>query len=181
MPNATTLSMAPSANQETAAQTLTAATGSTELGESSANIAALATDAASNSAANFAAALQQAGKSGPAVHESHSASIPAHLSASNWPEQFGEKIVWMAKQDLQVAQININPPQLGPVQITLNLSGDQATAVFASPHIEVRQAIESSIPQLREMLASAGINLGDANVGANLAQQNPNTPFQTAY
>ena len=104
-------------------------------------------------------------------------STPLHAEA--WPQQFGEKVVWMAKNDQQTAQININPPQLGPVQITLSLSGDQATAVFASPHAEVRQAIESSLPQLREMLSSAGINLGDANVGANLAQQNPNNAFQT--
>lgn len=104
-------------------------------------------------------------------------STPVHTEA--WPQQFGEKVVWMAKNDQQTAQININPPQLGPVQITLNLSGDQATAVFASPHAEVRQAIESSMPQLREMLASAGISLGDTNVGANLAQHNQNNAFQT--
>lgn len=105
------------------------------------------------------------------------ASVATHLQNPAWPQQFSEKIVWMASRDVQSAQININPPQLGPVQITLNLSGDQATAVFASPHAEVRQAIESSLPQLKEMLASAGISLGDANVGANLAQQNQNSPF----
>ncbi len=104
-------------------------------------------------------------------------STPLHSAA--WPQQFSEKIVWMAKNDQQSAQINLNPPQLGPVQITLNLNGDQATAVFASPHAEVRQAIESSLPQLRDMLSTAGIALGDANVGANLAQQNPNNAFQT--
>jgi flagellar hook-length control protein FliK len=106
--------------------------------------------------------------------------ISTPLHAETWPQQFSEKIVWLAKNDQQSAQINISPPQLGPVQITLNLNGDQATAVFSSPHADVRQAIENSMPQLREMLASAGINLGDANVGANLAQQNQNNPFMMA-
>lgn len=105
--------------------------------------------------------------------------VAAHLHSPAWSQQFSEKVVWMANQEMQSAQININPPQLGPVQITLSLSGDQATAVFASPHAEVRQAIESSMPQLKEMLASAGISLGDTNVGANLAQQNQNSPFPT--
>lgn len=100
---------------------------------------------------------------------------PAH--SETWPQQFSEKIVWMAKNDQQTAQINISPPQLGPVQITLNLNGDSANVLFASPHAEVRQAIESSLPQLREMLASAGISLGESNVGANLAQQNQNNQF----
>ena len=103
--------------------------------------------------------------------------VAAHLNTPAWSQQFSEKIVWMANNVIQSAQININPPQLGPLQITLNLSGDQATAIFASPHPEVRQAIESSMPQLKEMLASAGISLGDTNVGANLAQQNQNSPF----
>jgi len=104
--------------------------------------------------------------------------IAAHLSESAWPKQFGDKVVWMARNDQQSAQININPPQLGPIQITLNLSGDQATLAFASPHAEVRQAIESALPQLKEMLSSAGINLGQSNVGANLSQQNQEHLFQ---
>jgi flagellar hook-length control protein FliK len=103
---------------------------------------------------------------------------PAHTET--WPQQFSEKIVWMAKNDQQTAQINITPPQLGPVQITLNLNGDSANVLFASPHAEVRQVIESSLPQLREMLASAGISLGESNVGANLAQQNQNNQFMMA-
>lgn len=123
--------------------------------------------------ANLSAA-QQTRES--ASNQPTSVTTPLHSQA--WPQQFGEKLVWMAKNDQQTAQINLNPPQLGPVQITLNLSGDQATAVFASPHAEVRQAIESSLPQLRDMLSTAGIALGDANVGANLAQQNQNNAFQ---
>jgi flagellar hook-length control protein FliK len=106
--------------------------------------------------------------------------VSTPLTSEAWPKQFGEKIVWLARNDQQTAQININPPQLGPIQITLHLNGDQASAIFASPHAEVRQAIEAAMPQLKEMLSSAGINLGDANVGANLAQQNPDNPFLAA-
>ena len=106
--------------------------------------------------------------------------VSTPLHADNWSQNFSEKIVWLAKNDQQTAQININPPQLGPVQITLQINGDQASAIFASPHAEVRQAIESSLSQLKEMLAGAGINLGQADVGANMAQQNREAPFQSA-
>lgn len=97
-----------------------------------------------------------------------------------WPQQFSEKISWMVRNEQQTAQINITPPQLGPLQITLNLNGDNANVLIASPHAEVRQVIENSLPQLREMLGATGISLGEANVGANLAQQNPNSPFMMA-
>jgi flagellar hook-length control protein FliK len=106
--------------------------------------------------------------------------VNAHLHSAAWPQQFGDKVVWLARNDQQSAQLTINPPQLGPVQISLNLSGDQASIVFASPHAEVRQAIESAMPQLKEMLASAGISLGQSNVGANLSQQPDNSAFADA-
>lgn len=150
-----------------------------------------ATDASTPETANIAAPAELPGNSpsfsaslAAVVHHQDAAPAqPTHVSttlhSAAWPEQFGEKIVWMAKNDQQTAQISINPPQLGPVQVTLSINGEQASAVFASPHAEVRQAIENSMPQLRDMLASAGISLGDANVGANLAQQNQNNAFQT--
>lgn len=99
--------------------------------------------------------------------------VQAPLHDGRWASDFGQKIVWMAKADQQDAQININPPELGPVQITLNLKGDNASATFASPHAEVRQALESAMPRLREMMAEAGIALGQTNVGSQFAQQTP--------
>lgn len=139
-----------------------------------ANIAA---ETATTTAA-AAPAAQQTGNASAAAQINNKVETPLHSNA--WSQDFGEKIVWMAKNDHQSAQLNINPPQLGPVQITLQINGDQASAIFASPHPEVRQAIESSLTQLKEMLASAGINLGQTDIGANLAQQNRDTPFQSA-
>jgi len=128
--------------------------------------------------ANFNAAMATASMQREVAAKQTTVNTP--LTSDAWAGQFSEKIVWVAKNDLQTAQININPPQLGPIQITLNLDGNQANAIFASPHAEVRQALEAAVPQLREMLANAGISLGDANVGSNLAQQNPDTPFLAA-
>ena len=127
-----------------------------------------------------AAAHLQATQAGKAEAPTHHPSIQTPLSQPGWGHEFGEKLVWMAKNDQQSAQININPPQLGPIQIHLSLNGDQATATFASPFGEVRQAIESALPQLKEMLASSGIDLGQANVGSNLAQQQRESQQQQA-
>lgn len=115
-----------------------------------------------------------------AAQQARQTSVSPHIQTPAWPQHFGEKLVWLAKNDQQSAQISINPPQLGPVQVTINLSGDQATLAFASPHAEVRQAIESAMPQLKDMLSAAGINLGQSNVGANLSQNTPENPFQSA-
>ncbi|EKE18186.1 MAG: hypothetical protein ACD_10C00096G0001 [uncultured bacterium] len=134
------------------------------------------TQSASTSASTIATPLAKLSQAAP----TDQANIHSHLRESTWTQEFGEKVVWLAKNDQQSARININPPELGPVQITLSLNGDQAKIAFSSPHAEVRQAIESAMPQLKEMLSSSGINLGQSNVGANLSQQTPDNPYQAA-
>ncbi|NTV69439.1 MAG: hypothetical protein HGA71_04745 [Azonexaceae bacterium] len=142
--------------------------GESNPGNSSAT-PAFATALAATAASNGTAAATQAAPP-PAVASS--------IHSPNWSHDFGSRVVWLAKNDQQVAQININPPQLGPIQITLSINGDQTSAAFASPHPEVRLAIQDSLPQLREMFSNAGISLGQANVGTQLPSQNRETPFQ---
>lgn len=132
------------------------------------------------------AAVATAGADAPpvmATNNIHTASHtpPANVEATahvatpvrdpNWGKDFSQKVVWVAGQDKQSAQLTLNPPQLGPVEVTINVSRDQTTAVFSSPHIEVRQAIESALPQLREAMAAAGIQLGQASVNSESFRQ----------
>lgn len=93
------------------------------------------------------------------------------LQDPNWSQEFGEKIIWMARNDQQQAQLNLNPAHLGPLRITLNMEGETASAMFTAATPEVRQAIEDAMPRLREMLANAGISLGHSQVGTQSQQQ----------
>lgn len=102
----------------------------------------------------------------------HSIATPVH--DPRWAQQLGDRMVWMTRGDIQSAQININPAQLGPIQINISLNGDQMTAHFVAAHQEVRQALDDAMPRLREMLSGAGINLGQANVGSQTPQQQGN-------
>jgi flagellar hook-length control protein FliK len=99
------------------------------------------------------------------------ATIATHLAAAGWDRGLGEKVVWMAGQKLQVAQLHLNPPELGPLQITLTVNNDQASAQFVSQHATVRDAIEAAMPRLREMLAEGGLTLGNTSVSAESFQQ----------
>ncbi len=124
----------------------------------------------------FATPAAQQGQGAP----NNNPTVNTPIQDKQWPHDFNERIVWIAKNDQQVAQINISPAQLGPVQITLNLNGDQANITFVSPHAEVRKAIEDALPNLREMLSTAGISLGQSNVGAQSQQQQRELPNQFA-
>lgn len=139
-----------------------------ETSEKTANLAgeaAAGTPTAVPPTSSFAAALAER-QVGPMPQAATPPAVAAPLHGPEWSRSFGEGIVWMARNEVQSAQINITPPQLGPIQITLHLNGDQASAAFASPHAEVRQAIQDALPQLREMLANSGIDLGRADVGS---------------
>lgn len=88
------------------------------------------------------------------------------VGSSDWGGAVGEKVVWMAGQNHQVAELHLNPPSLGPLEVRLSISNDQATALFVSHHSAVRDAIETALPRLREMLADSGIMLGNAMVSS---------------
>ena len=96
--------------------------------------------------------------------------IATPVHSPNWSAEVGQRVVWMAKNDVQEAQLSVNPPHLGPIEITLSLKDDNATAHFSSPHAEVRAALEEALPRLREMLAGAGVQLGQSDVGAQSQQ-----------
>ena len=100
----------------------------------------------------------------PPASTENSLHLATPLKDAAWPAELSQKVVWMARQDLQSAQITLNPPQLGPIEIALDIRNEQASAVFVSGSAEVREAIESALPRLREMLAGVGVELGQANV-----------------
>jgi flagellar hook-length control protein FliK len=77
----------------------------------------------------------------------------------------------MANQSHQVAELHLNPPNLGPIEVRLTISNDQASAVFVSHQSVVREAIETALPRLREMLADNGIMLGNVTVGSESFSQ----------
>jgi len=83
---------------------------------------------------------------------------------NGWTEEFTQKISWMCTQQNQIAELHLNPPNLGPLDVVLKISDNQATALFTSPHGAVREAVENALPKLREILADNGIMLGNASV-----------------
>ena len=89
--------------------------------------------------------------------------------AQGFDDGFGTRLVWMAEQRLGHAEIRLNPEHVGPIEVRVELDGEQVRAEFHSAHAEVRQAIEASLPRLRELLGQHGLQLGQADVGQGQA------------
>lgn len=152
--------------------------------------AAAATAAGANVKANeavtdFATALHETASTSGVIHAANpqlalqaSRHLPAaadkltpSVGTPAWDQALGQKIVWMVAGEQQSASLTLNPPDLGPLQVVLNVSNSQASATFSAAQPEVRQALEAALPKLRDMLSEAGIQLGQASVDSGQPNQ----------
>jgi flagellar hook-length control protein FliK len=85
------------------------------------------------------------------------------------------EVRWFAEQGVQNATLKLTPEHLGPVEVHLALSDGQVNVNFSASHSDTRQALEQSLPQLRDMLAGAGLSLGQAHVQQQMRQGSQNS------
>ncbi len=102
---------------------------------------------------------------GAAIH------LTPHLGTPAWDQAVGQKVVWMVAGGQQTAELTLNPADLGPLQVVISVNNDQANASFFSAQPEVREALESAMPKLRQMMSDAGIQLSGFSVGTQSSNQ----------
>ena len=83
----------------------------------------------------------------------------------DWSQAFGEKVLWLVNNSIRQAELRLNPPDLGPLEVRIAVDRDQASVLFTSQHTLVRDAVEATIPRLREMMVASGFTEVDVSVG----------------
>lgn len=127
-------------------------------------------------AAMQAAALQANANAADVAHV-----IEPRLGSRDWGQAVSQKVVWMVGAMEQSATLTLNPPDLGPLQVVIQVHNDQADAAFMSDNPDVRQALQDSLGTLRNMMSGAGIQLGDASISAGgRGQEQTQQQFQQA-
>lgn len=74
------------------------------------------------------------------------------------------KVMLMISQKLQQFDITLDPPELGNMQVRVNLQGEQATVNFIVQNQQAKEALEQNMHKLRDLLADQGVDVGEANV-----------------
>ncbi|GAA6134828.1 hypothetical protein NBRC116188_16180 [Oceaniserpentilla sp. 4NH20-0058] len=92
-----------------------------------------------------------------------------------WNDQVAKRVMIMANESMQSARIQLDPPELGALEIKIKVQHDQVSVSFGSNHQVVRDALEAQAPRLREMLDQQGINLADVDVSEHSNQQGENS------
>ncbi|MDX1705760.1 flagellar hook-length control protein FliK [Pseudidiomarina sp.] len=115
-----------------------------------------------------------AAASQPAPQAIPAAALPqltAPVGSPAWQTQLQQNMVQMVMHNQQQVTLRLNPADLGPIQMQLQLDDTSAQLNILTHSNQVRGALETAMPQLREALASQGIQLTDSQVGQQGSQQ----------
>lgn len=92
--------------------------------------------------------------------------LPSTVGGPRWGQEMAQRILWMVQGNQQNAEIQLNPAKLGSISIKLSIEDDQASISFVTQHSVVKEAVEVSLPRLRDMFEQQGLNLAQADVTA---------------
>jgi flagellar hook-length control protein FliK len=82
-----------------------------------------------------------------------------------WGDALSERISMNAAKDIKNVTIHLDPPELGTLELKLQIKDDQQTQVQVQvQNPQVKEALESSANRLRDMLANEGLELSDFDV-----------------
>ncbi|RON47036.1 flagellar hook-length control protein FliK [Pseudomonas frederiksbergensis] len=126
---------------------LTSASGDTRVDDFASRLAAL-TQAATPKTANALPVNQ-----------------PIAMHQSGWTEEVVNRVMYLSSANLKAADIQLQPAELGRLDIRVNMMPDQQTQVtFMSAHPSVREALDGQMHRLRDMFAQQGMGQVDVNV-----------------
>ncbi|MEH6712421.1 MAG: flagellar hook-length control protein FliK [Paraglaciecola polaris] len=86
-------------------------------------------------------------------------------------QQLAEKVRFMVNTNQLVADIRLDPAELGSMHVKVSVSGESASVSFVVQSLHAKEAIDNATPKLREMLADKGIELGQSSVEQESGEQ----------
>jgi flagellar hook-length control protein FliK len=128
---------------------------------------AAATDAATAASALQGAAAPAplaAGSSPSAPAAPTDAQIAAPPGSASFAPQLGAQITTFARNGIEHARLHLNPADMGPVMVQIQLDGQTAQIHMSADHAATRQALEQAMPTLASGLREAGLTLAGGGV-----------------
>lgn len=89
---------------------------------------------------------------------------PVSMNQGGWSEAVVDRVMVMSSQSLKSAEIQLDPADLGRLEVRISVNQDQNQVTFASPHAGVRDALDSQMHRLRELFSQQGMNQLDVSV-----------------
>jgi flagellar hook-length control protein FliK len=99
----------------------------------------------------------------PAFH------IEQPVGQAAWRDAVGQQVTWMVEHQVSRAELRLHPAHLGPIDVSVSVNDNEVSVSFHASHPATREALESSLPRLRELLGDTGLSLGNASVSQQFA------------
>ncbi|MEP6884382.1 MAG: flagellar hook-length control protein FliK [Gammaproteobacteria bacterium] len=94
--------------------------------------------------------------------------VAAGVGTPEFGQGLADRVSWMVNNNLSSAKLQVNPPQLGPIEVRISVQGDHAQVWLTSHSAVTRDALQSSSGNLREMLGAQGFG----QVSVDISQRN---------
>jgi flagellar hook-length control protein FliK len=116
------------------------------------------------------------------VSSSPNASTPASATTTietpvhdpSWRFEAATRIASLVTRGVEHAEVRVTPPDLGPVELRIDVRGGEATLAIVATQPATRDALEQALPMLRDMLAQQGLSLGQATVADGRGESTSN-------
>lgn len=100
-------------------------------------------------------------------------SAPLALNQPAFATELGAQVAMWTRQGIQQAELRLNPADMGPVQVSIQVDGTQAQVRFVAELAGTRDALQMALPELALALAQEGLELGSVDVQAQAHPEQP--------
>ncbi len=138
-------------------------------------------DPGSAIASRFQGTLELAGQSLPAAAgqkpleaaiplRGYTTSVELPVGHAEWGDKLMGKLAWLTSQNMSVAEIHLTPPDMGPMEVRVQVQNEQATVTVHTTNSAVRDQLELHSHRLRDMLGAQGLGLESFDVSDSSAR-----------
>lgn len=101
----------------------------------------------------------------------YTTSIDVPVSHAEWGDKLVGKLTWLTARNMSVAEIHLTPPDMGPMEVRVQVQQEQAHITVHSANPAVRDQLELHSHRLRDMLSEQGLSLDQFDVSDSSQQQ----------
>lgn len=91
--------------------------------------------------------------------------IATPFGNERWQTAMNQHVMNMVSGGDEVASLTLSPPDLGPIQVVLQVDNQSVNTSFVTDNPLVRQALEDGMQDLRDRMQSQGLQLGQTFIG----------------
>lgn len=100
----------------------------------------------------------------PSARAVHDGGGEARGASADVGDSVASRIRVMIDHGAGEARLKLNPPELGTIDVRISMVDDKTFVQMTASHAAGRDALEQSLPRLRDLLAAGGLDLGGASV-----------------